>query len=177
MVDRRRWWRLSALVAAAAMTLSSCSGSDEEPTTIATKPEGASGEVTYVGKVDASTANIGLVTQGDRLAGMVCQDAKSSLRLDAVTLANGSAELVADGKVVGTVSVAEDVAVGTVEIAGSQHRFMTEPATGQAGVYRLAAGDSDAWHGWVVLNDGTYTGTSKGKPSGGSPWINPDSQP
>jgi hypothetical protein len=84
----------------------------------------------------------------------------------------------ADGEAVGTVSVAEDIAVGTVEFAGSKRRFSAEPATGDAGVYRLAAENPDEeWDGWVVLNDGTYTGTSKSKPSTGSPWVDPDSQP
>ena len=179
MNERRRWWRRSAiLVALAAMTLAGCSNSDKEPTTIATVPEGTSDGVVYVGKVDASSANIGLVTKGDQLAGLICQDANDSLRLDTVTVSDGSAVLVADGKEVGTVSVAEDVAVGTVEIDGSKHRFMTEPATGDAGVFRLAAENPDEeWDGWVVLNDGSFTGTSKGKPSSGSPWIDPDSQP
>ncbi len=180
MTERRRWWRLSAvLVAVAAMAFAAgCSDSGKEPTTIATISEGTSEGVTFVGTVDASSANIGLVTQGDRLAGMICQDAGAALRLDAVTVANGSAELMAGGNVVGTVSVSDDVAVGTVELDGSKRKFMAEPATGEAGVFRLAAENSDdAWDGWVVLNDGSYTGTSQGKPSSGSPWIDPDSQP
>src|SRR5688500_10734138 len=176
---KRRWWRLSAaLVTVAAMTVAGCSDSAKEPKTIATASEGTSDGVTYVGKVDASSANIGLVTQGDQLAGLICQDANTSLRLDVVTVSDGSAVLVADGKAVGTVSVAEDIAVGTVEFDGSKRRFMAEPATGNAGVFRLAAENPDEeWDGWVVLNDGTYTRTSKSKPSTGSPWIDPDSQP
>jgi hypothetical protein len=178
MVVRRRWWNLSAaLVSVAVLTLAGCSGSDKEPTPIRTIQEGGSG-VVYVGKVDASSANIGLVTQGGQLAGLVCQDAKRSLRLDAVTIDSGSAILRHDGKDVGTVSVADDIAVGTVEFDGSKRRFMAEPATGDAGVYRVAAANPDeAWEGWVVLNDGSFTGTTKAKPTSGSPWINPDSQP
>lgn len=178
MNERRRWSRLSAVLAAlAAMTLAGCSGSDKEPTPIKTIPEGGSG-IVYVGKVDASSANIGLVTKGGQLAGLVCQDAKTSLRLDAVTIDSGSAILKQDGKDVGTVSVAEDIAVGTVEFDGSKRRFMAEPATGDAGVYRLAAGNPDqAWEGWVVLNDGSFTGTTKAKPSSGSPWIDPEQEP
>jgi hypothetical protein len=155
-----------------------CSGSGEEPTTISTASEGTPDGVTFVGKVDASSANIGLVTQGDRLAGMVCQGLGAALRLDAVTVANGSAELTSDGNVVGIVSVADNVAVGTVELDGSKHKFMAEPATGGAGVFRLAAeSPDDAWDGWVVLNDGSHTGTSEGKPSTGSLWIDPDQEP
>lgn len=176
MVVRRRWWRLSAvLVALAALGLAGCSDSDKEPTSIATASEGTSDGVVYVGKVDASSANIGLVTQGDQLAGMVCQDANASLRLDPVTITNGTAELSQDGEVVGTVSVAEDIAVGTVEFEGSKRKFSAEPATGNAGVFRLAAENPDEeWDGWVVLNDGSFTGTSKNKPSTASPWINPE---
>jgi hypothetical protein len=173
---RRRWAPLLALMAAAALSLAGCADNDTEA-----KPEASpikAGATVYVGKVDASEANIGLVTQGDKLAGMVCQDANTSLRLDAVPLQNGTAELVADGTVVGTVSVAADIAVGTVDFDGSKRKFRTELATGGAGVYRLPSENQDEpWDGWVVLNDGTYTGTSKSKPSTGRPWIDPDSQP
>ena len=178
MVERRRWWRLSAaLVAVAATSIAGCSDSDKEPTAIQTADEASDG-VTYVGKVDASSANIGLVTKGDKLAGMVCEDANTSLRLDAVTVDNGSAVLMHDGKAVGTASLADDIAVGTVEFDSSKRRFTAEPATGDAGVFRAAAEDPDeVWDGWVVLNDGSFTGTSKGKPSTGSPWIDPDQEP
>lgn len=171
MVKHRRWWSpLIVLAAVAALEVAGCAeNSEPEPKASPTQP----GKV-YVGQVDASKANIGLVTQGDRLAGMVCQDANNSLRLDAVTLENGTGELKQDGKVVGTVSVADDIAVGTVDFGGSKRKFRTEPATGDAGVYRLAAENPDEpWEGWVVLNDGTYTGTSKSKPSTGKPWVDP----
>jgi hypothetical protein len=132
----------------------------------------------YVGQVDASKANIGLVTRDGKLAGMVCQDAKTSLRLDVVSLSSGAAELTQDGTMVGTVSVADDIAVGTVDIDGSKHEFRAEPAIGGAGVYRLAAGSPDkAWDGWIVLNDGSFTGTRKSKPSTAHPWINPEVDP
>ncbi len=178
MVERRRWGSLSAaLVAVAAMTVAGCTGSDQEPKVSQTIPE-ASDAVTYVGKVDASSANIGLVTQGDQLAGLICEGPNASLRLDAVTVDTGSAILMADGEAVGTVSVADDIAVGTVEFAGSKRRFSAEPAIGDAGVYSLAAENPDEeWVGWVVLNDGSFTGTTRSKPSTGRPWINPDTQP
>lgn len=179
MVVRRRWWRLSAaLVAVAATTLAGCSDSDKEPTSIATASEGTSDGVVYVGKVDASSANIGLVTRGDQLAGMICQDANASVRLDPVTVTNGTAELAQGGEVVGTVSVADDIAVGTVEFEGSKRKFRAEPATGNAGVFRLAAENPDEeWDGWVVLNDGSFTGTSENKPSTASPWVDPATDP
>jgi hypothetical protein len=63
-------------------------------------------------------------------------------------------------------------------MAGLQHIFAAERATGKAGVFRLAADYPDVeWDGWIVLNDGTYTGTSKSKPSTGKPWINPEIDP
>ena len=174
---RRRWRLPAALVTAAAMTLAGCSGSDEEPKTIPTVESGVSDGV-YVGKVDSSSANIGLVVKGGQLAGMVCQDANASLRFDAVPVEDGSALLVQDGKSVGTVSLAEDVAVGTVAFDGSKRRFSAEPATGDAGVFRRAAENPEGeWDGWVVLNDGSFTGTRKGRPSTGSPWINPEVDP
>jgi hypothetical protein len=173
-----RHWRkaLPVLVATSALSLAGCADDPAEPEPAAS-PTASEGTV-YVGQVDASEANIGLVTKDDQLAGMVCQDENASLRLDAVTLENGSAELKQDGKVVGTVSVADDIAVGTVDFEGSKRKFRAEPATGDAGVYRKAAANpSDPWDGWVVLNDGSYTGTSKSKPSTGRPWIDPEQEP
>ena len=157
------------------LTLAGCS--DPEPKPTVTIPAASDG-VTFVGPVDASTANIGLVTRNDRLAGFVCQDESASLRFDPVPIENGTAELTQDGTVVGTVSVADGVAVGTVDFGGAKHKFVTAPASGQAGVFRLAAENpDDAWDGWIVLNDGTYTGTSDNKPSTGMPWVDPDIDP
>jgi len=177
MVTRRRWQApLLVVMAAAMLSLAGCADSSNEPEPAAS-PTSTRGSV-YVGTVDASDANIGLVTQGDKIAGMVCQDENASLRLDAVTLVDGTAELAQDGTVVGTVSVADDIAVGTVDFDGSKHKFRAEPATGDAGVYRLAAENpGDPWDGWIVLNDGSHTGTSKGDPSTGRPWINPGVDP
>ena len=88
------------------------------------------------------------------------------------------AKLVFDGRTVGTVAITDHGAAGKVEIGGLQHIFAAEHATGKAGVYRLAATNADdAWDGWIVLNDGTYTGTSKSKPITGNPWIDPDTDP
>jgi hypothetical protein len=173
MVTRRRWLTpLLFMMAAATLSLAGCT--DNEPAASPTPAQGT----TYVGQVDASKANIGLVVAGDTLAGFVCESANASLRLDAVPLENGTGELMDDGRVVGTVSVADDVAVGTVEFQGTKHKFQAEPATGDAGVYRRAAENpEEAWDGWIVLNDGSYTGTSKSKPSSGKPWIDPDIDP
>ena len=178
-MDRRRWRLSAALVAVAAMTLAGCSGSDEEPTPIRTIQGDMSDGVVYVGKVDASSALIGLVTKDDRLAGLICQSANASVRLDSVPMNNGAAKLKQNGRVVGTVSVAQDLAVGTVAFAGSKRRFIAEPATEKgAGVFRRAADNpGQAWDGWVVLNNGSFTGTSRSKPSVGKPWIDPEIDP
>jgi hypothetical protein len=172
---RRRWASLLVPIALAAFSLAGCAGDDTPP-----KPERSPAQAgkVYVGQVDASKANIGLVTRDGKLAGMVCQDEKTSRRLDVVTLSSGAAELTQDGTMVGTVSVADDIAVGTVDIDGSKHKFRAEPATGGAGVYRLAAESPDeAWDGWIVLNDGSFTGTQKSKPSTAHPWIDPEIDP
>ena len=167
---------LLVLIAAGMLSLAGCADDPAEPEPAAS-PTTSDGAV-YVGTVDASEANIGLVVKGDRLAGMVCQDENASLRLDAVTLDEGATELTQDGEPVGTVSVADDIAVGTVDFDGSKRKFQAEPATGDAGVFRLAAENPDEpWDGWVVLDDGSFTGTSKSPPSTGSPWIDPDQEP
>lgn len=81
------------------------------------------------------------------------------------------------GAVVGTVTTTATGATGEVEFAGQSRAFRAEPAVGSAGVYRLAgASPGRPWTGWVVLNDGSITGTAKGKPRG-STWICPDTEP
>ena len=176
-MEQRRWGPLLVLVAAATLTLAGCAGDETEPKSIRTIQE-ASDHGTFVGTVDGTGANIGLVTKDNKLAGFVCEDKNSSLRLDPVPIENGAAKLVFDGRTVGTVAITDHGAAGKVELGGLQHIFAAEHATGKAGVYRLAATNSDEnWDGWIVLNDGTFTGTRKNMPSTSKPWIDPETDP
>jgi hypothetical protein len=167
---------LVVLLAAAVLALAGCGddGKAEKVKTIKAADNGA----VFVGKVQGTSANIGLVTKNGKLAGFVCEDENSALRLDPVPLEGGDANLVFDGRNVGVVAITDHGAAGKIEMGGLQHIFAAEVATGKAGVYRRASDNPDiAWDGWIVLNDGTYTGTSKSKPTTGRPWINPEIDP
>lgn len=174
-MEQRRWGLVLVVVAAAAVTLAGCSG-NERPKTIRTI-QAAADHGTFVGKVDGTGANIGLVTKDDRLAGFLCQDRNTSVRFDPVPIEGGAANLVRNGKVIGLVAITDHGATGRIAFAGKQRIFATELATGKAGVYRLAAKNAARWDGWIVLNDGSYTGTRKSRPSTGNPWIDPDTNP
>lgn len=177
-MTRRRWTALAALTVVAALALTGC-GNDEPA-----KPKQSAVDAgTYVGKVDGTTANVGLVVKDNRVAGFFCTETEDWMTLAPVDLKGGKATLRGDdgtdpGK--GTevdVTFSGDSATGKVDL-GEIALFTAEKATGDAGVYRVPAeSDGKPWKGWVVLNDGTYTGNAKGKPSSGSPWTDPDSQP
>lgn len=174
-MERRFWSPLLALAVAAVLISAGCSDGDQDSKA---KTVTSSESATFVGKVEGTGANIGLVTKDGKLAGFVCENKTNSLRLGPVPIKDGTAKLVQDGRTVGAVEITDHGAAGKVEIAGLRHIFSAEHATGQAGVYRLANQDAEEdWDGWIVLNDGSYTGTSKSKPSTGKPWVDPEVDP
>ena len=174
-MERRLKSSLLAIAVTAMLVIAGCSDGDEDSKT---KTVTSSEAATFVGKVEGTGANIGLVTKNGKVAGFVCENKTNSLRLDPVPIKNGTAKLIQDGRTVGAVEITDHGAAGKVEIAGLRHIFSAEHATGQAGVYRSANQDAEEdWDGWVVLNDGSYTGTSKSKPSTGKPWVDPEVDP
>ena len=71
-MTRRPWSFLAALAAIASLALTAC-GNDEPA-----KPEQSAVDAgTYVGRVDGTTANIGLVVKDNRVAGFFCTERTS----------------------------------------------------------------------------------------------------
>lgn len=177
LMERRRILSRSLVLVAAAMLITAaCSDAskDSKVRTIQSVSDGGS----FVGTVEGTHANIGLVTKDDWLAGFVCEGPNAAVRLDPVPIKGGGAKLVQDGRTVGLVAITDHGATGRIDLAGLQRTFAAEQATGKAGVYRLAAKAGREWDGWIVRNDGRYTGTIKSKPSISSrPWIDPDTDP
>jgi hypothetical protein len=131
--------------------------------------------------VDGTTANIGLVVKDNRVAGFMCTETKEWTTLAPVDLNGNKATLrAADGTDPAPdveVTFNGDSATGKVHL-DQIALFTAEKATGDAGVYRVPAEkEGEPWKGWVVLNDGSYTGNAKGKPSSGTQWIQPDIDP
>lgn len=106
-----------------AAVLSGCSGNNAEKSSEASAPAAPAGQAVYVGDIDASAAGIWLKVDDDTLAGAVCQDARPSMRFDPAAVKEGRAALAYGGTVVGTVSITNNDAVGTVELSGKKHRF------------------------------------------------------
>jgi hypothetical protein len=125
------WLRhaLAIAVASAALTVAGCGAGDERRL----EPGGtAKSGTTYRGEIDASPASISLKVDGTQLTGAVCQGSRTSVPLDPTIVKNDSAELVHNGRPIGTVSITTDLAVGTIELAGTRHKFRAPVATDMA---------------------------------------------
>lgn len=114
--------------AVSAVLLTGCSAGRPDAKPDASLPADHSGRAVYVGEIDASPASIWLQVDDETLNGAVCQDARPSMRFDPTATKDGKAVLAYGGTVVGTISIAKDEAVGTVELSGKKHRFRAKPA-------------------------------------------------
>ena len=114
--------------AVSAVLLTGCSGGKPDAKPGASMPADHAGHGVYVGDIDASAASIWLQVKDETLKGAVCQDASPSMRFDPTATKEGKAVLAYGGTVVGTVSIAKDEAVGTVELSGKKHRFRAKSA-------------------------------------------------
>ncbi|MGH9049404.1 MAG: hypothetical protein ACRDY4_06720, partial [Acidimicrobiia bacterium] len=122
----------------------------------------------YVGAVAGTDAYLAVTSDGDEFRGYVCDGEGLSTWIGAAPLAGATAELVTrEGETIGTVTFAGGAATGTVSVAGAEHDFTADEATGDAGLYRATPGAPDApvsaepgWVeiGWIVLTDGTQRG-------------------
>lgn len=110
-----------------AALLAGCSAG--EPDATSTTPGGAvAGPAVYVGDIDASEASVWLQVKDESLTGAVCQDARPAMRFDPAAVKDGKAALAYGGSVVGTLSITDGEAFGTVELSGKKHRFRAAAA-------------------------------------------------
>ena len=117
----------------------------------------------FVGLVDDTDAYIAVVSDGEKLAGYVCDGKtvsvwfKGEISDDAATLrARTEQEL-------GEVQFLGDTADGEIAIDGQRRSFSAEIAVGDAGLYRAFNEDTQAGTvevGWVVLNEGSQRGAT-----------------
>lgn len=125
-------------------------------------------EGTFVGTVDGTDAYIALVSDGERLAGYVC-DGKAGAGSVSVstwfTSNSGSERLLArDGTQLGDAVLASDGASGEISIGESSYEFEAVPASGDAGLYRGVRGElgepRSVEVGQIVLADGSFRGAA-----------------
>lgn len=159
----RRFGWLVSLLAGLLLVLAGCGageGTSAQPGESAGEASLAQGS--FVGRVAGSDALLALLSNGEQVAGYLCDGEQVSVWLQAREVTAGGARLVGrDGTDYGTVTVTDTSATGTVILDGVEHSFTLEPATGEAGLYRgfadLGEGES-VEVGWIVLNDGAQTG-------------------
>lgn len=161
MVGRRG---MMAAVALAALALAACGG-DGGDAGGADGGKGAAVEGTYVGTVEGTEAYIALVSDGETVAGYLCDGEQVSVWLDQVEVADGGAELLnRDGETVGEATFEGDQATGEVTVDGEAHPFTAEVATGDAGLYGGTQGERGepgfVEAGWIVLPDGSQRGAT-----------------
>ena len=137
-------------------------GSEEASTADAPVPS----DVTYVGAVQKTDAYIALVSDGERVAGYVCDGKGTSAWLEPAPL-GGAVELRSRrGEALGEAAITGNGASGTVELVGETYRFEALPASGEAGLYRAEKGEPGELGyveaGWIVLADGSVRGAKNG---------------
>jgi hypothetical protein len=164
---------VGALVGAIALATGACGGDDDDdaadttpPTVAATSetpaPAGdtASASVqTFVGKVEGTTANLAIFTEGGVASAFFCDSAELWGFLDG-TLSGST--ITASEPLGDTLEATIDgtTITGTITIDGEAHSFTTESATGDAGAFadEIRTGDQVETHAWVQANDGSVTG-------------------
>jgi hypothetical protein len=147
-------WTWVTLLCAAALVVG-CSGGDDGGGV----PEGAS-VGSFVGLLEGTDAHIAIVSDGEKLAGYVCDSKNVSIWFKG-EVGGTSADLKARTEQdLGEVAFLGDTADGEIEIDGERHSFSAELAIGDAGLYRALKenGEGAVEVGWVVLNDGSQRG-------------------
>jgi hypothetical protein len=117
---------------------------------------------TFVGRVQGSSAYIGLITDGDRLSGFVTDGKLNGKWFATADLSDDKAPLVArDGSELGEATISGDRASGDVNVGLHSHPFSATVATGKGGLFTAAkrVGENSFEAGWVSLPDGSGLGT------------------
>jgi len=168
--------RLRPVILAALMVAAGCSSSGE--------PKSGAGGDAFVGTVEGTDALIGLVFDGEKVAGYASDSMRLSVWLGPSEVENGLAELKSrdTGDFQGAVEFFDGGARGELNVDGAPFSFEAAPATGEGGVFWSKDGDAES--GWVVSNDGEARGLKKeggalseaGAPKG-SARTDPDREP
>ncbi len=121
----------SILAIVTAIVLAGC-GDDGEGSDGTANADRISG--TFVGAVDERNTYIALVSDGERVAGYLCDGEEVSVWLAPTEIEDGQVELVSrSGVSVGEVGLDSEGGSGEVEIDGATTGFELTPATGDAG--------------------------------------------
>lgn len=142
----------------AAVVLASCGADEDSPT--------ATADGTFVGTVTNSRAYVALVSDGRQIGGYVCDGRQISRWLKPTPIKDRSAALRGrDGRVLGTVRLEGERAVGEVQLAAQRAQFIAVPARGEAGLYRQITGSPGEpgyrESGWIVLADASARGSTQ----------------
>jgi hypothetical protein len=153
------------LVAAAALT--GCTTAPAPPSTPAAAVSAPAAAVPTaglesVGRLSGTDALVAVVSDGDEVVAYVCDGPAALGERFFGILDGGRAVLRSDGGAELDLTVVDGTATGTFTAAGGiPVAFTTAPTTGDAGLY-FADGIEDGrvyGAGWIVLADGTQTGT------------------
>lgn len=120
---------------------------------------------TYTGKVEGSEAYIALVSDGESVAGYICDAKQISTWIAEAKLEDGSAKLTSrKGDELGEATLAGKKASGNVIIDDKSHDFSADLASGEAGLYYGLKGEvgqaGSAESGLIVLADGSQRGST-----------------
>jgi hypothetical protein len=151
----RGFCRLATMSIVALLLFGGCGGGDDGGGT----PEGAA-VGSFVGLLEGTDAHIAIVSDGEQLAGYVCDSKDISIWFQG-DVGGTSADVKARTEQdLGEVDFLGDTADGEIEIDGEQHSFSAELAVGDAGLYRAFKenGEGTVEVGWVLLNDGSQRG-------------------
>jgi hypothetical protein len=120
----------------------------------------------FVGRVEGSNAYIAVLKSGRKIGGYVCQNGPGGGWIQYSWLQDGRAPLrSADGRRIGQVAIAGDLATGTVEVAGQERQFRARRTRGGSAGLHFAIGltrNRLLVGGWILLPDGTQRGAVSG---------------
>ncbi len=159
----RTAYRAAALLLTLALVgaVTACGGNENGAETISSTAQ----EGTFVGELEGTNAYIALISDGERVAGYVCDDDSLAQWIGSTPLDGSAVELVArDGSALGEATLTDEGATGEITVEDETHAFSLEPAEGEAGLYRGTVGTlgepGSAEAGLIRLADGSHRGAT-----------------
>jgi hypothetical protein len=119
----------------------------------------ATGELTYVGPIDGTDAQIAVTTNSGKVFAFFC-DSKQAWGVLEGTVGGSKITATEPGGDTLAADVNGDTVTGTVSLNGDPHDFTATKATGDAGSYFAETKDGDqvSYTGWVRSADGNVDG-------------------